>query len=101
MLVQVAHAITRKRNSKLQKFFYRVQAKKGTKVAIVALARKVLCILHHLSMKRELFVDEKSKKSTAIKPIHLPSVINLSLQDMIEIIGKAGYEVRNVKQDWG
>jgi hypothetical protein len=36
------------RDSKLKKFFLRIQAKKGSKVAAAALARKVLCILHHL-----------------------------------------------------
>jgi len=44
MLVQVAHAISRTRSSRLKSFFMRIKAKKGTKVAVVALARKVLCI---------------------------------------------------------
>ena len=45
MLVQVAHSISRTRNSRLKSFFLRIKAKKGTKKAAVALARKVLCIL--------------------------------------------------------
>jgi transposase len=47
MLVQVAHATSRTRNSRLKSFFMRIKAKKGTKVAIVALARKVsvYCII--------------------------------------------------------
>jgi transposase len=48
ILVQVARVIARGRNSKLKRFFLRVKAKKGSNVAVVALARKVLCILHHL-----------------------------------------------------
>lgn len=45
MIIEVAHAIIRsKRNSKLKKFFLRVRARRGTKIGVVALARKVLCI---------------------------------------------------------
>ena len=52
ILVEVAHAIARTNKSRLKSFFRRVQAKKGYNVAAVALARKVLCILHHLLMNR-------------------------------------------------
>ena len=41
ILVQVAHIIARSGNSKLKTFFMRIQVKKGTKKAIVALARKL------------------------------------------------------------
>jgi hypothetical protein len=37
--------IARGRNSKLKRFYLRVKSKKGSNVAVVALARKVLCIL--------------------------------------------------------
>jgi len=66
MLVEVSHAIARTNKSKLKRFFRRVQAKKGYNVAAVALARKVLCILHHLLMNRELYQEEDAKR---IKPI--------------------------------
>jgi len=46
ILVQVARVIARGRNSRLNRFYLRVKAKKGSNVAVVALARKVLCILH-------------------------------------------------------
>jgi transposase len=62
MLVEVSHAIARTNKSKLKRFFRRVQAKKGYNVAAVALARKVLCILHHLLMNRELYQEEDAKK---------------------------------------
>src|SRR5512136_2032230 len=58
ILVEVAQVIARTNKSKLKKFFLRVQAKKGHNVAAVALARKVLCILHHLLMNREMFQEE-------------------------------------------
>ena len=55
ILVEVAKAISRtKKNSKLKRFFQRILARCGKKnIAAVALARKVLCILYHLLMKRE------------------------------------------------
>ncbi len=67
MLVQVAHAISRTRNSNLKRFFLRVQAKSGTKKAAVALARKVLCILHHLLINREMYEENGYMKSKPVK----------------------------------
>jgi len=50
ILVEVAKAISKtKKDSKLKRFFMRVSAKSGRNVAAVALARKVLCILYHLT----------------------------------------------------
>jgi len=46
MLVQVAQSITRVKSSKLKRFLLKVKARRGTKKAIVALARKILCIAH-------------------------------------------------------
>ena len=59
MLIQVAYAISRIKDSKLKKFFMRIQSKKGSKVAAVALARKVLCILHHLLVNQEIYLRKK------------------------------------------
>jgi transposase len=43
MIIEVAHAIIRtKRDTRLKKFFLRIKARRGTKIGIVALARKVL-----------------------------------------------------------
>jgi transposase len=58
ILVQVARVIARGRNSKLKRFFLRVKAKKGSNVAVVALARKVLCILHHLLINKEMYKED-------------------------------------------
>ena len=54
ILVEVAQgAIKVKRRNKLKSFFQRIKTRKGFKKAIVALARKILCILHHLLTNRE------------------------------------------------
>jgi len=58
ILVQVAHAISHKKGGKLKKFFLKIRAKKGHLVAIVALARKVLCILYHLLVNQEMYDED-------------------------------------------
>ena len=93
MLIQVAYAISRTKDSKLKKFFMRVQAKKGSKVAAVALARKVLCILHHLLVNQEMYLEDKDKKNTRQKPLVSPSPIEMAIQEMIDCIVQAGYIV--------
>jgi len=102
IMVQVAQAAAKKKGSKLRKFFLRVKAKKGHNVAVVALARKILCILHHLLMNREMYQEEGVEKS---RPSRLDwssaTTDKMSLQTMIEIIAKAGYEVRKTERDGG
>lgn len=99
MLVEVAHAIVRsKTESKLKRFFLRVKARRGTKIAIVALARKVLCILHHLLVHREEY-----REDGVVRPKwfdkncdHTPE---MELDKMIDILMKAGYVVERMTQD--
>ena len=66
ILVVVAQAIARTNKSKLKRFFRRVQVKKGYNVAAVALARKVLCILYHLLMNREMYREDEITKTKSI-----------------------------------
>jgi len=95
MIIEVAHAIIQtKRNSKLKKFFLRIKAKRGAKIGIVALARKVLCILYHLLINQETYQDELLGKPRCIKHSSVHSTALMSLDEMIRTIIKAGYEVR-------
>ncbi|VVB64966.1 Transposase IS116/IS110/IS902 family protein [uncultured archaeon] len=57
IMVQVAHAASKKIGSKLRKFYLLVRARRGANVAIVALARKILCILYHLLMNQEMYEE--------------------------------------------
>ena len=98
MLVQVAHAISRSKNSKLKRFFLRILAKKGKKKAIVALARKVLCILHHLLMNREKYQDTEMSKTKKVKLNWASSPIQMTEQDMINVLVGAGYTVQKMKE---
>ena len=95
MIIEVAHAIIRsKQNSRLKKFFLRIKARRGTKIGVVALGRKVLCILFHLIISQELYQDELLSKPRNSKHISMHSTTSMSLGEMIETIIKAGYEVR-------
>jgi transposase len=95
MLTEVAHAIMRsKQNSRLKKFFLRIKARRGVKIGVVALARKVLCILYHLLMNQELYQDELLSKPRNNKHLSVHPAISMSIDEMIETIIKAGYEVR-------
>ena len=96
MLVQVAHAISRTKNSRLKSFFLRLKAKKGTNIAIVALARKVLCILHHLLVNREMYEESGNLKPKTLKFDRVSSPIQITEQDMIDTLVKAGYIIKKV-----
>jgi transposase len=94
MLVEVAFAISRTKNCRLSQFFLKIQAKKGPKVAAVALARKVLCILHHLLVNKEKYEEIGFKKWRVSKfePTRPPKEI--SLIEMIDLVIEAGYQVK-------
>jgi len=96
MLVQVAHAISRTKNSVLNRFFLKIKAKKGAKKAAVALARKLLCILHHLLINREMYQENGNTKSKSFKFDRTSSPIKMTEQDMINILSNAGYTIKKM-----
>jgi len=94
ILVEVAHVVARtKGRSKLKNFFLRIKAKKGTNIAAVALARKALCILHHLLTVQEMYQEEETEGDDWVENLHIPN-LRAPLDDMIRHLTKAGYEVR-------
>jgi transposase len=97
ILIQVAQSAAKKKGSKLNRFFRRIRARKEHNVAIVALARKIICILHHLLINREKYQEEEIDKSRPVK-IDWSSLVRdkMDLQTLIEVIAKAGYEVRKI-----
>lgn len=94
IMVECAHALSNtKAKTRLKRFYLRVLAKKGKKVAIVALARKMLCILYHLLVNQEVYKDEGLEKPKQVK-VKYSDISNYpSLEEMIKIIGAAGYKV--------
>jgi transposase len=101
ILVQVARVIARGRNSKLKRFFLRVKAKKGSNVAVVALARKVLCILHHLLINKEMYKEDGINKKVKIDVGKEFPQQEMNLEEMIKYIVRAGYEVRKGSEGGG
>jgi len=94
MIIEVAHAIIRtRRDTKLKKFFLRIKARRGLKIGVVALARKVLCILYHLLINQETYHDD-CDDPRKIKHHSACSTTSMSLDEMIKTIIKAGYEVK-------
>jgi transposase len=94
MLVEVAYAASRTRDSKLRSFFLRIQKKSGTKKATIALARKVLCILYHLLINREMYQEDGLEKSVQGRRNIAFSTMKISVDEMIKLLAEAGYEVR-------
>jgi transposase len=103
ILVEVAKAISKtKKDSKLKRFFMRVMARRGKNVAAVALARKVLCILYHLLMKREDYQEPMVNKTKPKIPSCISPVNLMDIDEMIKIISKAGYLVeKDLKEGCG
>ena len=93
ILVEVAHVVARTgKKSKLKDFFLRIKAKKGTNIAAVALARKLLCIIHHRLMNQEMYLEDEHRKEGDGGSLY-PSK-QISLDEMIRYVVAAGYEVR-------
>jgi transposase len=94
ILVEVANAVIKvKRRNKLKSFFLRVKARQGFKKAIVALARKILCILHHLLTNRELYTEDGE---TQVKKSKMPKEnvsVAMTVDEMIKMLSEAGYVV--------
>ncbi len=94
ILVEVAQAVIKvKGKSKLKRFFLRVKARQGFNKAIVALARKILCILHHLLTNRELYEEDGE---TPVKKCKIPKEhgsTTMTADEMIKILSEAGYVV--------
>jgi hypothetical protein len=91
MMIQVAHAASRTSNSRLRLFFLRVAARRGRKKAYVALARKILCIIHHLLITGEEYVEEGFAKRFKVRMRPLESI---PLEEMAKILIGAGYLVQ-------
>ena len=96
ILVQVAKAISKtKKSSKLKRFFLRVLSRSGKKnVAAIALARKVLCIIYHLLMKREDYQEPEVKKKKPKIPNCASPISGMDIDEMIKTISQAGYLVK-------
>jgi hypothetical protein len=84
------------KNNRLTRFFKRIMARKNRNVAIVALARKLICIIHHLLVNQELY-DMGLEKATKSKPKKNTRVQGSpsedQLQDKVTAIVDAYYRI--------
>ncbi|MDD2836665.1 MAG: transposase, partial [Methanothrix sp.] len=95
ILVEVAKAISKtKKDLKLKRFFLRVLKRSGKKnIAAVALARKVLCIIYHLLMKREEYQEPEFNKTKPKIPSCVSPISKMDIEEMITTLSRAGYMV--------
>jgi len=95
ILVQAAKAAGRTVNSTFRKFFNRIAYRKGGNTATVALARKILCILWHLLMNKELYVDPLKNPKSTKQPVVLKFSKNSrsDVQQAIDFIIECGFKV--------
>ena len=92
ILVLAANSIAIGRPNKLRFFYQRIKGKKGHKKAIVALARKLVSIIHHLLTFKEVYSEEEGNQKKFKLPKFIP-VKDFSIDDMIGILCEAGYSV--------
>jgi len=91
VMVECAMIALKARNSRLRLFYLRVKARSGHKKAVIALARKLLCITHHLLVNEETYVEDNfNKKHRRLKPSLIEKT---QLNEMAQILRRAGYVV--------
>jgi len=71
MLCETAWCITRKRDSYLSSWYWKIKQRRGAKKAIVALARKLLVIIYNMLKNNvdydEMVFEQVKKKQEAIR----------------------------------
>jgi transposase len=93
VLVQAAQTISNMKNTRLSRFFQRLSRKKERNVAIIAVARKLICLIHHLLINQELYQEDecKKKRSSRDKSCQEPSFQEEHLTDKVAAIVDAFY----------
>ena len=100
VLVQAAQTISNMKNTRLSRFFQRLSKKKEHNVAIVAVARKLICLIHHLLINQELYqeADCRKRRSRREKSCKEPSFQEEHLADKVAAIVDAFYGLSDSKR---
>jgi hypothetical protein len=100
VLVQAAQTISNMKNTRLSRFFQRLSKKKEHNVAIVAVARKLICLIHHLLINQELYqeADCRKRRSRREKSCKEPSFPEEHLTDKVAAIVDAFYGLSDSKR---
>ena len=88
-LTQCALAAIKVRDSKLRMYYLKIKSRRGHNIAITALARKLLVIIHHLLLTGEEYIEKavKRKRLRMIKP----SDLTVPLEDAVALLNRAGF----------
>ena len=80
----------------LSRFFQRLIKKKERNVAIIAVARKLICLIYHLLINQELYQEDecKKKRSSPDKSCQAPSFKEEHLTDGVAAIVDAFYHLK-------
>ena len=94
ILVEIAHVVARMKNTKFTRFFKRIMARKNYNVAIIALARKLICIIFHLLVNQELYDGDSNRATESKANEKVPASFSEDLlQDKVAAIVDAYYRV--------
>jgi hypothetical protein len=96
VLVQAAQTISNINKTGLSRFFQRLIKKKEHNVAIVAVARKLICLIYHLLINQELYQEDecRKKRSSQDKSCQAPSFWEEHLTDKVAAIVDARYHLK-------
>lgn len=90
--VEIAHSAVRTKRSRLRLYYSRLKARIGGKKAIVALAAKLMRIVHALLTREELYVEDYFKKNERL--LYLPeSKQVLSLKELDTLLRGRGLKI--------
>jgi transposase len=96
VLVQAAQTISNMKKTRLSRFFQRLIKKKERNVAIIAVARKLICLIYHLLINQELYLEGECRKrgSSQDKSCQAPSFKEEQLTDRVAAIVDAFYHLK-------
>jgi transposase len=96
ILVQAAQTISNMNKTALSRFFQRLIKKKERNVAIIAVARKLICLIYHLLINQELYQENecRKKRSSQDKSCRAPSFKEDHLTDRVAAIVDAFYHLK-------
>ena len=95
VLVQAAQTLSNMKKTRLSRFFQRLIKKKERNVAIIAVARKLICLIYHLLINQELYLEGECRKrgSSQDKSCQAPSFKEEQLTDRVAAIVDAFYHL--------
>jgi hypothetical protein len=84
------------KKTRLSRFFQRLIKRKERNVAIIAVARKLICLIYHLLINQELYQEDECRKrrSSQDKSCQAPSFQEEILTDKVAAIVDAFYHLK-------